>query len=250
MSVTSVNTGRTGAGSAGPGRTAATPIAGHRVAEPGRTADTRPGYRQPGGCGCPERAAAGLPERTEAQRHSSTERESGERRSGTRTGHGPAGRGVRGAVRPVPHARRSGHRRRRLPRLPLLRLHERRDDRRYGYRDDRRYESRDDRRRGRRDAPRPRRCRDGARSRSPGHRPPRARVPGRDRAGEHGAVCVSTPARDRSLFGPAGLSGLAVLALLAVRPLRVRPVLLGGTGRRGPPASGRSLLLRVCVARV
>ncbi|WP_328323689.1 MULTISPECIES: hypothetical protein [unclassified Streptomyces] len=68
--------------------------------------------------------------------------------------------------------------------------------------------------------------------------------------GEHGAVCVSTPARDRSLFGPAGLSGLAVLALLAVRPLRVRPVLLGGTGRRGPPASGRSLLLRVCVARV
>ncbi|WP_327299164.1 MULTISPECIES: hypothetical protein [unclassified Streptomyces] len=67
-------------------------------------------------------------------------------------------------------------------------------------------------------------------------------------AGPRGAVCVSTPARDRTLFGP-GLSGPAVLALPAVRPSRGRAVLLGGTGRRGPPVSGRSLLLRVCVAR-
>ncbi|WP_405945099.1 hypothetical protein [Streptomyces sp. NBC_00932] len=67
--------------------------------------------------------------------------------------------------------------------------------------------------------------------------------------GAHGAVCVSTPARDRTLFGPAGLGGLAVLALLAFRPSRGRPLPPGRTGRRGSPRSGRSLLLQVCVAR-
>ncbi|WP_371793269.1 hypothetical protein OG285_34315 [Streptomyces sp. NBC_01471] len=68
--------------------------------------------------------------------------------------------------------------------------------------------------------------------------------------GTRGAVCVSTPARDRTLLGPAGLSGgLAVLALVAARSSVGRPLLPGRTGRRGPPRSGRSLLLQVCVAR-
>ncbi|MFE2379754.1 hypothetical protein [Streptomyces sp. NPDC059398] len=65
-----------------------------------------------------------------------------------------------------------------------------------------------------------------------------------------GAVCVSTPARDHTSLRQAGLSALAVVALLAARVLNGRPVLLGRTGKGGPPGSGRSLLLQVCIARV
>ncbi|WP_343235006.1 hypothetical protein [Streptomyces sp. SID10853] len=64
-----------------------------------------------------------------------------------------------------------------------------------------------------------------------------------------GAVCVSTPARDHTLLEPAGLGGASGIALLAAGALSGRPLLPGRTGRRGPPRSGRSLLLQVCIAR-
>lgn len=237
MSVTSVVTGHAGAASAAPGGTAAPPLA-------------RTGWRGPAGPRIPGRGIVGpgattarnerRPEVRTPERPETQNGESGEQRSGARPGHGPAGRGVRGALRPVPHARCSGHRGRRLSRLPLLRLDERRDARRYGCCEARRCE--------RRDAPG-----HGGSAMAPAAAHPVAAHQGPafragTGAGPRGAVCVSTPARDRTLFGP-GLSGPAVLALPAVRPSRGRAVLLGGTGRRGPPVSGRSLLLRVCVAR-
>lgn len=79
---------------------------------------------------------------------------------------------------------------------------------------------------------------------------PEATAGGASGAGNHGVVCVSTPARHPALLGPAGASGLAALALLAARGPAGRPPRPVRTGRRGPPVSGRSVLLRVCVARV
>lgn len=63
-----------------------------------------------------------------------------------------------------------------------------------------------------------------------------------------GAMCVSTPARDRSPLPSSGL--VAVVAVLVVSLLAGRPLILGRTGRRGPPPpGGRSLLIQVCIAR-
>ncbi|MEV0915746.1 hypothetical protein AB0I93_15960 [Streptomyces sp. NPDC049967] len=63
-----------------------------------------------------------------------------------------------------------------------------------------------------------------------------------------GAVCVSTPARDRTPLPSSAL--VAVVAVLAASLLASRPLLLGRTGRRGPPPpGGRGLLLQVCIAR-
>jgi hypothetical protein len=64
----------------------------------------------------------------------------------------------------------------------------------------------------------------------------------------HGAQCVSTPARDRLPLPAAGLVALAVAALTALS-WADRPWSLARTGRRGPPAGGRGLLLQVCIAR-
>ncbi|WP_405783234.1 hypothetical protein [Streptomyces sp. NBC_00859] len=68
-------------------------------------------------------------------------------------------------------------------------------------------------------------------------------------SGMRGAVCVSTPARDLTPLRSAGLMGVAAPAAPAARSLPGRPARAGRTCRRGPPISGRSLLLRVCVAR-
>ncbi len=69
-----------------------------------------------------------------------------------------------------------------------------------------------------------------------------------DAWGTHGSLCVSTPARDRTPLPVAGLVAVT-LAVLAARSLSGRPVSLGRTRLRGPPAGGRDLLLLVCVAR-
>ena len=68
-------------------------------------------------------------------------------------------------------------------------------------------------------------------------------------SGMPGTLCVSTPAHDRIPLPASGL--LAVTGALAVvlwGPAGLRAA-AGGTGRRGPPAGGRGLLLQVCVAR-
>lgn len=63
-----------------------------------------------------------------------------------------------------------------------------------------------------------------------------------------GTMCVSTPARDRTPLPSA--DPMAVVALLAASLLAGRPLILGRTGRRGPPPpGGRNLLLQVCIAR-
>ncbi|MGW0581153.1 hypothetical protein ACWD25_35590 [Streptomyces sp. NPDC002920] len=67
-------------------------------------------------------------------------------------------------------------------------------------------------------------------------------------AAMHGALCVATPARDRILLPVGGLA--AVAAILAAGQLALRCWALGRTGRRGPPPpGGRSLLLKVGIAR-
>ncbi|MGW1258796.1 hypothetical protein ACWD5Q_27335 [Streptomyces sp. NPDC002513] len=68
-------------------------------------------------------------------------------------------------------------------------------------------------------------------------------------SGMPGALCVSTPAHDRTPLpapGPLAVAGAAGLALWT--PARLRAA-ADGTGRRGPPARGRDLLLQVCIAR-
>ncbi|MFI9201566.1 hypothetical protein [Streptomyces sp. NPDC053048] len=63
-----------------------------------------------------------------------------------------------------------------------------------------------------------------------------------------GALCTSTPARDQAKLASAGPLVLLAFAILGgwqqagrLRACRSR--------RRGPPRSGRNLLLQVCVAR-
>ncbi|KUN09208.1 hypothetical protein AQI95_05005 [Streptomyces yokosukanensis] len=67
--------------------------------------------------------------------------------------------------------------------------------------------------------------------------------------GTAGTLCVSTPAHERFPLPAPGLlavAGAGALALWVSARLRAAA---DGTGRRGPPARGRDLLLQVCVAR-
>ncbi|MEV5239730.1 hypothetical protein AB0K89_11565 [Streptomyces cinnamoneus] len=66
--------------------------------------------------------------------------------------------------------------------------------------------------------------------------------------GEHGAQCVATPVRDRILLPTIWLLAAVVIGSVSVWML-LRRVAAGQAGRRGPPGSGRDLLLRVCVSR-
>ncbi|WP_438295336.1 hypothetical protein [Streptomyces sp. HUAS TT7] len=65
--------------------------------------------------------------------------------------------------------------------------------------------------------------------------------------GMNGELCVSTPARERLPLAAAGL--LAVLAPVVLVAWGLRRTGLFVAARRGPPLSGRGLLLQVCVAR-
>ncbi|KOU42891.1 hypothetical protein [Streptomyces sp. WM6378] len=66
-------------------------------------------------------------------------------------------------------------------------------------------------------------------------------------SGMSGELCVSTPARERLPLAAAGL--LAVLGLVVLVVSGLRRTGLFAEARRGPPLSGRGLLLQVCVAR-
>ncbi|GHE60064.1 hypothetical protein GCM10014715_11850 [Streptomyces spiralis] len=70
-----------------------------------------------------------------------------------------------------------------------------------------------------------------------------------DTSGMSGVHCVSTPAQERVPLPAPGLlavAGAGALALGAAAGLRAA---VRATGRRGPPAGGRDLLLQVCIAR-
>lgn len=69
-----------------------------------------------------------------------------------------------------------------------------------------------------------------------------------DAAGMHGELCVSTPAHERVHLPAPGLLAVAGAGVLVLWAL-IRRAAADGTGRRGPPASGRGLLLQVCIAR-
>lgn len=72
----------------------------------------------------------------------------------------------------------------------------------------------------------------------------RAPAPG----GMRGALCVATPAHERiPLSAPSLLAVAAVTVPAAWTTARLR--VLGGSGRRGPPAGGRDHLLQACIAR-
>ncbi|GAB1333273.1 hypothetical protein [Streptomyces sennicomposti] len=66
-------------------------------------------------------------------------------------------------------------------------------------------------------------------------------------SGMAGALCVATPAHERIPLPAPGLLAVAVTVLAAWTPARLRA--LGGSGLRGPPASGRDHLLKACIAR-
>ncbi|MFI6471051.1 hypothetical protein ACIBL5_12465 [Streptomyces sp. NPDC050516] len=66
-------------------------------------------------------------------------------------------------------------------------------------------------------------------------------------SGMGGELCVSTPARERLPLAAAGL--LAVLGLVVLVVSALCRTGLFAEARRGPPLSGRGLLLQVCVAR-
>ncbi|MGW5200103.1 hypothetical protein [Streptomyces spiralis] len=68
-------------------------------------------------------------------------------------------------------------------------------------------------------------------------------------SGMSGAHCVSTPARERVPLPAPGLLAMAGAGVLALRAAAGLRAAVGGTGRRGPPAGGRELLLQVGVAR-
>ncbi|MFG2792010.1 hypothetical protein [Streptomyces sp. NPDC048419] len=74
-------------------------------------------------------------------------------------------------------------------------------------------------------------------------------VRGADVSGMPGTLCVSTPAHDRVPLPAPGLLALAGSVALVLWGLARLRAAAGGTGRRGPPAGGRDLLLQVCVAR-
>lgn len=63
-----------------------------------------------------------------------------------------------------------------------------------------------------------------------------------------GATCWATPARGKVALSGWAVAVLAVLPLLCAEPASRVPVRFGG-GWRGPPSEGRTVLLRVCVAR-
>lgn len=65
--------------------------------------------------------------------------------------------------------------------------------------------------------------------------------------GTSGELCVSTPARERLPLDAAGLLTVLGLVVLVGRGLRRAGRFVAA--RRGPPLSGRGLLLQVCVAR-
>ncbi|MEU0603423.1 hypothetical protein ABZ484_35155 [Streptomyces sp. NPDC006393] len=84
---------------------------------------------------------------------------------------------------------------------------------------------------------------------APGTHGPGAAVRVAGTSGTPGVLCVSTPAQERVPLPAPGLlavAGAGALALWTAAGLRAA---VGGTGRRGPPAGGRDLLLQVCVAR-
>ncbi|WP_042391724.1 hypothetical protein [Streptacidiphilus carbonis] len=62
-----------------------------------------------------------------------------------------------------------------------------------------------------------------------------------------GSLCVSTPVRSTALHLPSLVWAAALAAMGAVVRRRTRAQ--AGSRRRGPPGSGRDLLLQVCVAR-
>ncbi|QTE02725.1 hypothetical protein [Streptomyces cyanogenus] len=64
-----------------------------------------------------------------------------------------------------------------------------------------------------------------------------------------GTLCVSTPAPERTPLPAPGLLAVAGGAALALWTRARLRTAAGGTGRRGPPAGGRDLLLQVCIAR-
>lgn len=70
-----------------------------------------------------------------------------------------------------------------------------------------------------------------------------------DASGMSGVLCVSTPASERIPLPAPGLFAVAAVTVLAVwMPAGLRAA-VGRTEWRGPPSSGRDLLLQVCIAR-
>ncbi|MET7694027.1 hypothetical protein ABZT06_39690 [Streptomyces sp. NPDC005483] len=65
--------------------------------------------------------------------------------------------------------------------------------------------------------------------------------------GVSGVLCVATPAHERIPLPAPGLLAVAVTALAAWTPARLRA--LGGSWLRGPPSGGRDHLLKACIAR-
>ncbi|MGW3209164.1 hypothetical protein [Streptomyces sp. NPDC001135] len=70
-----------------------------------------------------------------------------------------------------------------------------------------------------------------------------------DTSGMPGMWCVSTPAHERVPLPAPGLLVVAGAGALALCAMARRRAPADGTGRRGPPAGGRGLLLQVCIAR-
>lgn len=66
-------------------------------------------------------------------------------------------------------------------------------------------------------------------------------------SGMSGELCVSTAARERLPLAAAGL--LAAIGLVVFVVSGLRRTGLFAEARRGPPLSGRGLLLQLCVAR-
>ncbi|MGW4673372.1 hypothetical protein [Streptomyces sp. NPDC004324] len=70
-----------------------------------------------------------------------------------------------------------------------------------------------------------------------------------DASGMPGELCVSTPAPKRIPLPAPGLLAVAAAAVAVFwMPAGLRAA-ISRTGRRGPPAGGRDLLLQACVAR-
>ncbi|MEU1503032.1 hypothetical protein [Streptomyces sp. NPDC005732] len=70
-----------------------------------------------------------------------------------------------------------------------------------------------------------------------------------DASGMSGELCVSTPAPKRIPLPAPGTLAVAAVAVSAFwMPAGLRAA-ISRTGRRGPPAGGRDLLLQACIAR-